>query len=241
MFFQAVSATVKRSGGTPPPSSPIAFRGFTATCLPNIPFAQGFPATVNLPSTAVSGDFVVLVLAYDSTITANSVSSTGWTKLIHVGDADPDAQFDVFYRIFNGTEGSTATFETNLTLGTRDVHSYAFIVDNIDTSNPFSIIGTPAKCTSCTTLSTTGITATSDGRVIGLMAYDGGVGEPFTISSGWTLLVEAECDSTGSGLGVNYSYKNLINGQASGQLDFAVSPTSFADGMAAVQLFMKQA
>ena len=239
MFFQAVSATVKRSSG-PPPSGPIAFRDSTATCLPNITFESGSPAVIDLPDTATSGDFVMVILSYDSSTTSDIVSASGWTKLTHVGDATPDAQFDIFYRIFNGTEGSTASFEPNGVLFTRDVYGYSFIVDYIDTANPF-VLGTSNQCAICSTLNVTGITAPSDGRVLSVMATDGGDNNPFTITSGWTVLVDEDCDSTSSGLGTHISYKDVLSGAASGTLTYTMVAGASADGIAGVQVFMKQA
>lgn len=239
MFFQVVSSAVTRASGGPPPGGPISFSSPIATCLPNWSFEAGNPAVGDLPTTAGSGDFVIAALFYDSTFTNDIViTPSGWTKLFHAGDATPDAQVDFYYRVFNGTEGSTISFTADGTLLSRDIYIYSFIVNNIDTSNPFPVLGTTSQTAFASTLDVTGITATSDGRVLTVVGYDGGDGDPFTFTAGWTEQIQAECDDTSSGLGVVLAYKDILSGASSGT--FTVSAV-VSDGIVGKQIFMKQA
>ena len=238
MFFQVVSSAVTRASG-PPPGGPISFSDPTITCLVDMGFTTGFPAVGNLPVTATSGDFVIVALFYDSPSSTDYViTPSGWTKLFHAGDATPDAQMDFYYKVYDGSEGSTITFDASGTIGTRDVYIYAFIVNNIDTSNPFPVVGVTDQTGFGTVLYISEVTATSDGRVLALRAYDGGDGDPFTFTAGWTEQVQAECDPTSAGLGVAIVYKEILSGASSGML--AVTPIA-PDGMVGKQIFMKQA
>ncbi|HXE75321.1 MAG TPA: hypothetical protein VNN18_06780 [Candidatus Xenobia bacterium] len=71
--------------------------------------------TFNLPTGIASDDLLIIIASFDAVPTVTWPS--GWTQLIHTATTNNFATFDVYYRIADGTEGSTITVTTSTSEG----------------------------------------------------------------------------------------------------------------------------
>jgi len=204
------------------------------------------PATItlNLPSTAASGDLVFLLVSSDGS-SGHSAHETpsGWTRLTNWASFDSDNDGYVFYRVFDGTEGSSVTISNISGLkGGGDHLGISFIADGADTSSPVSDYTSAVIANGVNTISITGTTASANGLAVGFYSFDGADGNPFSVSSGWTEVVDEDSPSTGNSataLAVGVSTKPVTAGSASGTL--VVDGSGTLDGFAGLQFIIKEA
>ena len=78
----------------------------------------GTSHTINLPSSIVSGELLILILAIDGAET--TTWPAGYTAIIDEVQQSSILTTDVFYRIANGTEGSSIS----VTTGTNEIVNY---------------------------------------------------------------------------------------------------------------------
>ena len=143
--------------------------------------------TVTKPSSVATDDLLLLFVALEDSRNSNSLPTpTGFTLLQWIGNTTADAHAWVFYRIADGTEGSSVTISP--ALGVEGVAWY-LRVSGADTTTPFgSDINTVSSGpTSSVTL---GALArddyTKDHLAFTLCSFDGGDSDMgITNTSGW--------------------------------------------------------
>jgi hypothetical protein len=215
----------------------ITLTNITTTCEQNKQYNID-PLNVTLPSTAGSGDFVIVFVAVDQiNDTEFWLVPSGWTRAYSRPSGLADAHISMFYRLFDGTEGVTVDITGSTAATGRDAAGIALIANNIDTTNPIHVTGS-AAATNLTTLAVPGVAYTVDGMAIGAMAHDGGDGDPYTYSSGWGNVRQGECGSGGADLGFAICSQSFTGTGNTGTLGIT---GSVADGKVGVQVFLKQA
>lgn len=157
---------------------------------------------------------------------------TGFTEIIASGDGTSDAYIVGFYRVADGTEGTTITVTHG---GVADaLYGWYMRVSGADTTTPINA--------SLATVGAVGLTYTTDGvttdeddcLILGAVAYDGGNGGTFVLDSGagWSIV-----DQENSGTGNNNSsgvFLERDQATSGAGVDFVLS-ASQNDGWAGIQ------
>lgn len=226
----------------PASATGITFSNLTTSCSTNINWnTSTIPFVVNLPSGATNGSFVVMFLSHDYIASTDVLADvTGWTKVKGAGDTNSDAWCYILYRVFNGTEGSTVNVYSTGDQTSRDLAARTFIIEGIDTSNPFPVTGSTAIVASAAFIDVPSIAYSYNGRAIAMIAYDGGDGEPFSIGNSYTKYFDGACDESSTGLGFALAYRDFTGSGNTGAVRFTATG-SLADGFAGFQLFIKPA
>jgi len=201
----------------PAASSEISFSDITTTIID----AQAINSSSNshsgnLPSSASSGDFVLVIWANDDSTSLNMVGATGWTFVnsSYWGDTTSDSEIGILYRVFDGSEGSTIDCYHNFLDSSSYSIFWSMIVNNIDKSDPIDTVGSAATA-AASSVSTPSITTTDAGTFIVVTAFDGSDGEPITYSnSNFTITSGGNEDSpanpsSASGLSASWGYSNI--------------------------------
>ena len=153
------------------------------------------PFDVDLPTTAASGDFVMVFYAVDFTFDGNRTATpSGWTLRQHVGDRDSDVHLLAYTRVFDGTEGSTVPMSPQFTWSGGG-NAWSMVVENIDTSDPVGEITTEID-RSGNDMDIPDATSAGAGTFVVFVGYDGADGDPFTMTNdeGFTLTVGGGAD-----------------------------------------------
>jgi hypothetical protein len=137
------------------------------------PFTTQLSTTVSIPSGISTGNVLVWFVAI-TPFGASSTSintPTGWTVLIASSEIVRDANRRIrggwFYRVVDGTEGSSATC-TGSAPGNVDAFMCSFMraYSGVDTSTPLDTSSTNSGNATGTTITATGFTAGFDGGML---------------------------------------------------------------------------
>lgn len=226
-----------QTGSAPPVS--ISFDDITHSCFPNSSWSQTTPININLPATAVAGNLVFMFLEDDSPLEGDWVATpTGWTKEFSWYGSTSDNSGRLFWKILNASDVSLGYVSVYaLTTYNRDGQGWTWIANGVDTSNPISDIGVWTQSVSVSK-TIAGITPTANGLAVGFWGFDGGDGEPTTITSGWTKLAEQECDSSASGTFGGFASLESTSGTPTGNL---VVTALISDGWGGIMVNFKAA
>ncbi len=93
-----------------PPAGASAFPEFVGTAALSNVATTATTHTINLPSGIVSGELLVMLFICDDNPTVTGPS--GWTAL--EASAGSSLRFRLYYRVADGSEGSTATITTSV-------------------------------------------------------------------------------------------------------------------------------
>jgi len=218
----------------------ISFNDITTTTLVQT-IGPSAPANITLPATAGVGDWVLAMFTIDDPTSGITQNPTGWT-LINTsawGTAASDAHIKLWYRELDGSEGSTfpvyTTFNTS-----RGIVAWTTIVSNIDTTNPISVVGTPAIAAG-TTITAPNVQVPDDGTFICINAFDGSDGEPFTFANAsYTFTNGGEDDASTGGSGVSsaWKYATITGGS---QTNTTLITAQVSDGKVAGHFALKRA
>ena len=202
------------------------------------------PFPCALPSSASSGDFVLILLATDMPLNGNYVSTpSGWTSREFVGTSTSDNSLHAYTRVLDGTEGSvvniTPTFDSR-----RGVLSFSMICENIDTSNPVGTNTTVASSGSTMTVPTA--TSSAAGTFIVFAGFDGADGEPitmtnnggFTLTFGGDLTVPTPAPAFGGHVTAEWQFAHIGASTSTGTTSVSFSTS---DGHAGIHLMLQRA
>lgn len=142
--------------------------------------------TVTKPSSVATDDLLLLFVTLEDTGSTNGLTApSGFTLLQWIGDATRDAHAWVFYRIADGTEGSSVTISPP----NRDEGAAWYLrVSGADTTTPFGsdINTTLTNSTSLTLATLTRDDLNEDQLAFSLCSFDGGDSDMgITNTSGW--------------------------------------------------------
>tara|TARA_R110002074_G_scaffold106069_2_gene229026 strand:- start:2139 stop:2927 length:789 start_codon:yes stop_codon:yes gene_type:complete len=203
--------------------------------------------TIDLPSTAGSGDMVLMMFTMDYAGSADRLATpTGWTIVNSGGwgSGVSDAWVYMFWREFDGTEGSSVDIYATSDLRRIGYVAWTTIMSNVNTTTPISAVGSPAIASSGTTVTAPAVTAAHDGVFICIVSQDRDTGDPFSYSnSSFTLTAGGEGDSTGGGTtgkGVSsgWVYADITSSTSTST---TVVTASVSDGKVAGQFVLRQA
>lgn len=240
--FGGVSkANIANLGGgtTPPASGPIGISDVTTTTNANRTWTTTSGISISLPSTAASGDFILLIVTSDDPVSSQRIAQpSGWTDA-GVGwfGTTPDTSGRVFYRTLNGTEGSSVTVYATSNSMNRTCIGFTMIVDNIDTSSVVNAVGSSAVATAQSiTAPAVTMSGTGDGLGFCIVAGDTGRADPYAFTS---LTKQAESDAGGRHTAA-FATKGLTGGT---NLPSELVRTSLTrnDGLAAIQFILNEA
>lgn len=225
------------SGGSDIAFSDITYSSFDRTISSSNPF------DVDLPTTAASGDFVMVFYAVDFTWDGNRTTTpSGWTLIQHVGDRDTDVHIHAYTRVFDGTEGSTVPISPQSLWGGGG-NAWSMVVENIDTSDPVGAITTETERYGYD-LDIPAATSAGAGTFVVFVGYDGADGDPITSSNdaGFTLTVGGGADVPvgGGGTHVTSGWRYSAIGANTSTGDTTIS-FNRSDGRAGMQLLLQRA
>lgn len=238
-------SVIGKVGGVTKPttSNDISFSDITTSTF-DTRWSPTNPFVCSLPSTATSGDFVMILMATDSPVNSNiAVTPSGFTLVIDHGDSSSDNHLTVYTRTFDGTEGSTTDIFCTSTQNRGGV-AWSMIVNNIDTTTPFGTIGTVID-SGGQNMTVPSVTSTSAGTFIVFVGFDGADGDPITMTNngGFTLTDAGTQDSPSGGTGgrhvtSNWRYANIAASTATGTTDVGFAKS---DGKAGLNIPLQKA
>lgn len=196
-----------------------------ATQSPNA--ESGSPTTaltVNKPSGVVSGDLLIIMVVNDensSTPQFDDVTNkpTGFTAVGVGGSGNSDCHYGIYWRIADGTEGSSFSCPCATS---NDMAGICFRITGHDQTSPIDVVGANTQSGAASNVDITEVTTTKDNcLVLAMTAYDGGDGDPFTITgTGWTGDSFDGGDGTGAGVTLGWAQKDQATAGLTGSVEF---------------------
>lgn len=233
-FFHAVNAAVAVPTTAP---SGIELVGVTEVDVLN----TRYPIFVPYHASAQVGDLVVAIVCTDNGASSQYLNAaTGYTIAEQRASSQADVEFMVAWKFLDASDlmAGSALFYNDTSF--LQAHGYGVHLRGAHASPIDGIVSTISG--SGTTTNINPVTPTyDDGFVLAHIAFDGGDGEPFSVStSGWTKFGDFEVDSGGSGLSGCLVTKNTLSvgGVSTGTLTLI---SQVSDGKYAFQLVVRAA
>jgi len=240
----ATSAIEKISGiDVPSGVQDIVFQDQTSGAYSG-PWNTTTPYAAPLPSTASSGDFVMLLFSVDMPVSFDVTTvPTGWTKQVFVGNSASDAHCIVYTREFDGTESSSVDLYPIFSGYSFRMVSFSFICENIDTTSPIGANATVIDSAG-SGITIPAATSVSAGTFIVFVGFDGADGLPTTMTNngGFTLTTGQSRNepTSGSAVGISSEWRYAAIGAttSTGTTDVTFSTS---DGKAGMHLLLQRA
>ncbi len=232
-------ANIASLGGATAPvaSGPIGISDVTTTTDTSRTWTTSTGISISLPSTAASGDFILLIVTSDDPVTSQRIAQpSGWSDTgVSWSGTVPDTSGRVFYRTLNGTEGSSVTVFATSNSMNRTCIGFTMIVDNIDTSSVVNAVGSAAVATA-RSITAPAVTMSGTGNGLGfcIVAGDRG-GYSFTFTN-----LNEQADSNSGRHAAAFAIKALSGGT---NLPSEAISTTYTrnDGLAAIQFILNEA
>jgi hypothetical protein len=203
------------------------------------------------PKNVAAGDLLLIIVGNDdNSATAQwdnvSLKPTGFTLINEAGDATQDCHIAAFYRVADGSEGSSFSVPAQ---SSDDLAAVCVLVSGQHVLAPINAVGADASDASPAPFSITELTTTLANCLgFAVAAYDGADDGGYTWGgTGWSELVEVRSGSTSNESSITAATKSIASAGASGAatvdpavddgmvgFQFAVGPTAVADGRSAV-------
>lgn len=178
---------------------PVVQSGFTSnTAVP------GSSLSLSKPTGLVAGDLCVVIVGNDYSGGTDAQwdnttnKPTGFTLIFENGNGPSASHLGAFYRVIDGGESWPISVPA---LNSEDFWGYAIRVTGVDTASPLNATGTALnQGTDTTSHVIPAVTTVNDDCLcFYALAFDGGDGDPFSVSgTGWTEQAEIEA-GTGAG------------------------------------------
>lgn len=203
------------------------------------PFGQ---ASVSFGSTSAD-DLLLVMIARDALNPETSgynyrMVSDGFSELFYYALNPPDTSIQLLYKISDGTS-DTAIINYDTNSQSTDTIIFTARFSGVETSNPFNVVGSPDDSSSGPPLTVNSITTTvNDCYGICFFGYDGGDGDPFSVSgSDWVSTPYYQESGDGGGdVGGGWSYKSsLFSAGPSGDAFLTNTGIGGADGVIGIQ------
>lgn len=193
-----------------------------------------------------SGDLLLLYCHGENSLSDYTIFSLplGWTSSFQYSSSVANLETALFYKISDGTEG-----DVNIGLDNRvtfmDVAIWYIKISNTHQTNPITV-GSSTIITATNLFSVTAsslVTPTDNCLVFAGVTFDGGDGEPFSLSgTGWPSSIppgqETEVGSLGSNLSCGWVTKTLPTAGSSSDVVFTAQ---FPDGLLGQQFAIRPA
>jgi hypothetical protein len=186
--------------------------------------ADGSSITVDFPATVNADDLLIVCIMVDADNAGTNTqvfTENTTTDFTHVGSSGSnavDCYVNVFQKVADGTEdGGSVTFDSSE--GTDEIIAFCIRVSGVDTTTPIYTTATTASNpggNSTSFAASVAATDRNDSMAFYAAAFDGGDGDPFSVSgTGWTELAEGDSPSgSTSGNDVGGSVGNLTQATA---------------------------
>jgi len=197
------------------------------------------PITLTAPSGIQSGDLLYIMTMRDNSFNTNdsyrfSIPS-GWSEHLYEFSSNQLVQIQTMYKVSDGTEGDVSIASSL----DRDTVAWYLRISGVDASSPINVTGSFVDDRG--SLTVPGVTTSSNNCMAILMfAYDGGDGDPFTISgTGWPSSLpndqyeEAQFNGVGTASG-GWATKSMGGSTSSG--DAIITDNGENDGIAGIQI-----
>ncbi len=209
-----------------------------------VPTVQGFQTTssgatsvaslnMTAPSGITAGELLMIIVANDDTTGTAQFSNnlSGWNFIGTSGNGTAQAHIGAFWRVANGTEGSVTVDAQSA----DNMYGWYIRIAGANTANPINVSNFTQSAADSNSRAIPQVVTTSDNTlaVYGL-SFDGGDGDPFSISgTGWAEQGELTAGTAGTdGAGV-WGTKSVAS--AGGTVDATVG-SAVSDGAAYFQL-----
>lgn len=183
-------------------------------------FVNGTSYGWDLPASAIAGDLVLAFLGTDVPFDTSIFGTpSGWTQHFNWASTTADNTGQLFTKVIDSTDVSSGVISIPCIQSAtgRDSQCWTMIGTGIDTTTPVSDVGS-VILSQGNPMTINGITPTADGLAVGFWGFDGGDGEPTTITSGWTKLEEKDADPSLSGCTHGFGSINSTSGVSTGNL-----------------------
>ena len=140
----------------------------------------------------------------------------GYTQLSYQGNSGIDVHMLVFYRIADGTEGSTIDFTYNVFLD-KNIGAFAMRISGSNIQSPSVMWSSPEDYFSFFVDYPSTPTTSDNSLIIAALAFDGSDGDPFVVSAGtppWPSELDEYLENppdSFTGLGLGYISRLVEN------------------------------
>lgn len=157
-----------------------------------------------MPTGLSIGDVCIVIVGNDYTASADAqwdnstLKPTGFTLIATNGNGTTSCHVAAFYRVIDGSESWPISVPAR---DSEDFWGFAIRVTGVDTANPLDGVGSALmQTTGATSHVIPGFNTTNnDCLAFYALSFDGGDGDPFSVSgTGWSESAEAEA-GTGAG------------------------------------------
>ena len=213
-----------------------------STTLASTPVVQSFTSntavpgaslTLTKPSNILAGDLLLIIVGSDDdTASAQwddaTLKPSGFTLINESGNTTADAHSAAFYRVADGTEGTTINVPAQ---SSDDFWGYYIHVTDVNPSNPIHVIGSAYNGGSTGTHNVPGVTTTAaNALAFYVLSGDGGDLDPFSVGGAWTEGGEIGAGTGGgNGSGV-WGTRLMTSPGATGNAAVTMSASDSASG-----------
>lgn len=202
-----------------------------------------------VPSGTVTGNLLLIIVGCDSTNAAarwnNSTNKpSGFTLIATGGDDNSDAHVAAFWRIVDGTEGWTPGSSTIAVpeAGVDDYWGYCLRITGAHATTPIADYSNPPTLQSSASSHAIPEETASVAESLGIftLSFDGGDGDPFSVTAGvgWSKTAEIEAGTAGTNGGGCWGQKNIASAGGSGSVTIG---SSVSDGSASMIIIISPA
>jgi len=190
----------------------------------------GTVLSCNKPTDVAVGDLLLLFCNDDNSIGSLPQAKSGWTLLLTSGTTSQDCSHAVYYKIADGTEGSS---EDVAILVSSDWCMFYVRISGVDTDDPINTYSTYEYGYASAAVASSVTTDRDYCLVLYGLCFDGGDGYPFSPSYGWAEGDEAQTSTHTAESSACWGYRELESQGASYNVTITCS---VSDGYASSQV-----
>ena len=195
------------------------------------------PVSLSIPANLNLGDLLLILIGDDSQKSAATPSfvagtsvPSGWTKFNEWGNGTSDSHIGIFYRIVDGSEGSSVNIDSTQRPA---VFGFCVHIKGANQTTPIGGAGS-AQIVKSFTLTIPGLTGNESDLGLFLYGFDGGDGYPFQVysSPSWTLREDIQTGTSWNGASGCFGTRN----SGASSLPVTVNNQTSNDGQVGVQI-----
>ncbi len=198
--------------------------------------------TLTKPAGVQVGDLLMMIVGNEESLNGAIPAIIGWTQAYEIGSTVSDCRASMFWRIADGTEGTTQLVPWD---GTNDAGGGWYLrITGAATSLPIHVVGTSSQVGNSTTLTMLAVTTSVNNCLaFSHLSFDGANGTPFTPSgTGWGTTVPANQELLDGPANTGWSGVWITKAMVSaGSTQAQIMTASSSDGMTGIQFAIKEA
>jgi len=187
------------------------------------------------PTEVQVGELLLIIAVNDDTSATaftDAGKPSGWNFIVDFGDTASDSHVGLFWKIADGTEGSSETVTSE---GGDEWGGWYVRISGVDTSNPINAVGTATTAAGSSITASAVTTDVDNCLALSFGAFDGGDGYPFTVSgTDWSKEDDGQSGADGNSDASGVWGKKSM-GSAGSTLDASIG-ASASDGMVGAQI-----